>query len=112
MSPSGAPVTTYCMRAEAPARSGWPSAIFLVSSSHSWLSHFDMSSSLGRRRQMRVRRRGAGLSHRRGMLPSGEVPHTGEEVVLGDVVPRRAHQTASQDVLVDGMDGPGHLGGK
>ena len=44
-------MTTYCMRAEAPGRSGWPSAIFLVSSSHSWLSHFDMSSSLDRRRR-------------------------------------------------------------
>ena len=42
MSPSGPPVTTYCMRADAPGRSGWPSAIFLVSSSHSWVSHFDM----------------------------------------------------------------------
>src|SRR6476620_9205508 len=43
MSPSGPPVTTYCMRADAPGRSGWPSASLRVSSTHSWLRYFDMT---------------------------------------------------------------------
>src|SRR6478735_2877909 len=43
MSPSGPPVTTYCMHADAPGRSGWLSASLRVSSIHSWLKYFDMT---------------------------------------------------------------------
>src|SRR5215217_8693600 len=48
MSPSGPPVTTYCIRALAPGRSGWPSASFLPSSSHSCERYLGIArSSLG-----------------------------------------------------------------
>src|SRR6266511_529672 len=48
MSPSGPPVTTYCIRAEAPGRSGCPSAILVTSSSHSWERYLAIArSSLG-----------------------------------------------------------------
>src|SRR5487761_460868 len=76
MSPSGPPVTTYCMRADAPGRSGWLSAIFLVSSNQSCVSHFDICSLPGHRD------RAPETVPCRGMLASGGAGPTGEQVVL------------------------------
>src|SRR5437762_13273182 len=100
MSPSGPPVTTYCMRADAPGRSGWLSASFLLWSSHSCVSHF------GIRHFPLVVFREPLVSRR---LSAHEVAHTGEQVVLGG---RGVDQRPGEDVVVVGVHAAGHLGGQ
>src|SRR4051794_25662080 len=98
MSPSGPPVTTYCMRAEAPGRSGWLAASSLDSSSHSCVSHFAMCVSPWSTVWTVV------TAARR--LSAHEIAHTGEQVVLGL---GRRHQAAGQHVVVVGMHGAGDV---
>src|SRR4051794_18960242 len=100
MSPSGPPVTMYCMRADAPGRSGWLSASFLLSSSHSWVSHFGIVTPP---RRVGLVESGRSLAAR---LSAHEVAHTGEQIVLRR---GRIHQRAGPDVVVVGMDAAGHL---
>src|SRR5688500_18407964 len=91
MSPSGPPVTTYCMRAEAPGRSGWLSASFFDSSSHSCVSHFGIRSTPP----------AFGISGRRSTLVADALTDSGEQVVLGD---GGTDQAAGQVVVVVGVD--------
>src|SRR5437764_132469 len=98
----------YCIRAVAPGRSGWLSPILRVSSSHSWVSHFDMRSPCVRPRPARSTRT---LPLATGVTilatGAGEVTDPGEQVVLRDGT---LHQAAGQDVVVVGVHGAGHLG--
>src|SRR5688500_9856475 len=96
-SPSGVLVMTYCIRADAPGRSGWLSAILRVSSSHSCESHLAMSAPRFGVRCERVCPR---------TLPGDAIAHTGEQVVLGDGC---LDQAPGQDVVVVGVDGAGDL---
>src|SRR4051812_17530727 len=75
----------YCIRADAPGRSGWVSPMGRVSSSHSCVRNFDM---------MRT-------------LSADKIPDACEQVVLGDL---RLDEALGQDVVVVGVHGAGHLG--
>src|SRR3954467_11018856 len=77
------------MFAVAPGRSGWPSAMLRVSSSHSWVRYFDIA----------LPYLSSGCCRR--TLPPGERPQTSEEVALG-----RGHvdPALGEDVVVEGMD--------
>src|SRR5438874_1633188 len=99
MSPSGPPVMTYCMRAEAPGRSGWLSAILPVSSSHSWVRYLLIVAPRGPWSCARDRRQSA----------ADALAHPREEVVLGS---RRVDQAARQHVVVVGVDLAGDLRGQ
>src|SRR6266550_6773446 len=84
-SPSGAPVTAYCILAVAPGRTGWSSASLRDSSNHSWVRYFAIWAHLG----LLAERAGSLL--RPSALPlarRGARPQAGEEVVfeatLGD----------------------------
>src|ERR1017187_9171581 len=105
MSPSGPPVTTYCSLAEAPGRSGCPSASFLPSSSLSWVSHLAMSSSSACRWHFHHNPLPTPSCGR--MLPARRQTHPGEQVVLGEL---RVDEAARQNVLVVGVDGLHYLG--
>ena len=71
-SPSGAPVTTYCIRAVAPGRSGNSCASSRWRSSHSWVRYFAIA----------LLRSGA-VGGARGERTSHADLYPGEEVVLG-----------------------------
>src|ERR1044071_6105640 len=103
-SPSGAPVTTYCILAVAPGRTGWSSASLRDSSNHSWVRYFAICAHLGlsaERRRSLSRRSGLPLAGR------GTGPQPGEEVLLeaafGD---GRIDHGPGQEVLLPGEDLP------
>src|SRR4051812_29406820 len=74
----------YWIRAVAPGRSGWESAMVRVSSSHSWVRNFDMDAKLA----------------------PYQVPDAGEQIVFRQL---GVDQALGQDVVVVGVDGAGHL---
>src|SRR5207237_8771963 len=88
------------MRTEAPGRSGWPSASFLASSSHSCVRYFGIA-------RLRLDQPRSGGLVRRGTLLADAVAHTGEEIVLRHL---GGSERASQDVLLVGVDGACHFG--
>src|SRR5579875_2794724 len=120
------------MRALAPGRSGWPSAIWRVSSSHSCVSHLDIVDSLSsdagtpaaypRRgrpplpRAPDAGRAGRGPGERPSSSGGDSVPHPGEEVVLVPLRPPcpalATGEVPGQGVVLEGMDAASHLPGK
>src|SRR5437763_13605514 len=99
MSPSGPPVVTDCIRADAPGRSGWPSAILDVSSSHSWVRYLLI---------VAPRVRGLVRGDRR-QSAADALAHPREEVVLGNL---GVDEAPRQHVVVEGVDLTGDVGGK
>src|SRR5438105_15623828 len=96
MSASGAPVTTYCILAVAPGRSG-----------NSWASSFPLSSHSCDRYYAMPGPPRHELFRRRRMLASDAVAHAGEQVVLR----RRAlDQRAGEDEVLERIDVAGDLG--
>src|SRR5438105_5312238 len=107
-SPSGAPVTTYCILAVAPGRTGWSSASLRPSSNHSWDRYFAIGlTSVSR--EKRRRSLPSGTTDRR--APRSHLPHTPPEpceqvVLIGAFGGGAVDQRPGQEVLLPGEDLP------